>query len=358
MINYENYKIFKKTEKDLRKKYSKEVLEVYGKILAYLYQNGYSIDADTDEDVEISLSMFNYFKNESDFEDLKNSLIIDSFEIKNGKYVKTTKKPSNSSFKIGKEILEEELESFLSKSTFCRQENSSPVVIKTLAEIHFSKIEELTEELNEIFNSTDSEIVGALSKFRIAETIKNKIEEIKKYISKGIKILTWNKFKELSGIVYGLYIKLKKVKTDVHKLSILSNINAELYSGIGGWNPNNGEIKTLPGSAVNDLKKYYELPSNSKIFRTLANSILKDSEGEESEEIKFLESWNRCVNMDNDRAKQIIIHCLLNGCLALVSLKNNLTLLEDRKNSDRAEIIKREFSDIIRYAGISVDYLY
>ena len=51
MINYENYKIFKKTEKDLRKKYSKEVLEVYGKILAYLYQNGYSIDADTDEDV-------------------------------------------------------------------------------------------------------------------------------------------------------------------------------------------------------------------------------------------------------------------------------------------------------------------
>ena len=41
IIDYESYKVFDWTDKQIKKQYSKEVLDKYYKQLAFLFQNGY-----------------------------------------------------------------------------------------------------------------------------------------------------------------------------------------------------------------------------------------------------------------------------------------------------------------------------
>lgn len=93
VIDYENYKVFDWSDKQLKKHYSKEILDKYYKVLAYLYQNGYDINCGTLEEVEEQLDMWNYFKTTEDLYNLKN--LYDN--------------PIESDYAVGKKILSEEL---------------------------------------------------------------------------------------------------------------------------------------------------------------------------------------------------------------------------------------------------------
>ena len=43
-MNFKDYYVFTWTDKQLKKKYSKDILEKYYKILGYLYQNGFDLN--------------------------------------------------------------------------------------------------------------------------------------------------------------------------------------------------------------------------------------------------------------------------------------------------------------------------
>ena len=272
-MNFKDYYIFTWTDKQLKKKYSKDILEKYYKILGYLYQNGFDLNCEENE-IEEQLSFWDFFQNENDLEELRS---ISEF---------------NSDYTVGKKIVIEELYDIIKNSTFSREVSDNPATIKSYATINWNKIIENVNRLENLFFSNDSEIVEILKKIPSVSSIQKKIEDIKSSIEREIKVLTWIRFSELINNSYSIYISGGKQKTDTHKLTIASNFNDELYGGIGGYNPNTGEIKCILGSAVSDVKLCYSSKTLTKV-KTIANSIFKDNEKTEEDEeaIKYLERW-------------------------------------------------------------------
>ena len=121
---------------------------------------------------------------------------------------------------------------------------------------------------------------------------------------------------------------------------------------------NNGEIKCIIGSAVWDVKTIKTTKSIIKI-KTVAGMILNDTikTGDDDEYIQYLEKWYNGIEKDNEKARRIVICSLLHGILTLLSLKHNINFLDDKKNSERADVIKFEFSKILEYCGIDKEYL-
>lgn len=337
-MNYENYKVFVWTDRQLKKQFKKETLEKFYIILAFLYQNGFRVNCE-DEEVEEQLKLWNYFQNDSDIVDLKELYGIES------------------DFSIGKKIMIEELYDIVKASSFCHNETDNPTIMKTLATSNWSNIKNNLDRIDKLFNSTDSEIVGALKPIKNIDDIRSRIQFIKSKIEKEIRVLTWIQFSELINLIYSIYIQFGKIKTDQHKLAIISNLNDELYGGIGGFNPITGEIKCIIGSAVWDIKSCKSAKTMTKV-KTLANAILKETKtDEDEEEIKFLEKWISGHQTDDERARRVVVNYLLNGVLVLLSLKHNLNFLEDKRNHLRADAIKYEFIKILEYCNVDKEYL-
>lgn len=342
VIDYENYKVFDWSDKQLKKHYSKEILDKYYKVLAYLYQNGYDINCGTLEEVEEQLDMWNYFRTTEDLYNLKN--LYDN--------------PIESDYAVGKKILSEELYDIVRNSTFIRKDADNPALIKSYATTYWSKIGETIYRLGDVFTSSDSELVGALKGIKNSNDIRDKISYLEEKYEEGIKVITWLKLVELCNVVYSAYIQLSKVKTDTINISKASNLNDELYGGIGGFNPNNGEIKCIIGSAVWEVKTVRAAKTMTKI-KTIAGSILNDNikTEEDDEGIQYLERWYNGIEKDDEMAKRVVVCSLLHGILTLLSLKHNLNFLKDSKNSKRADAIRYEFTKIMEYCGIDKEYL-
>lgn len=338
-MNFKDYYVFTWTDKQLKKKYSKDILEKYYKILGYLYQNGFDLNCEENE-IEEQLSFWDFFQNENDLEELRN---ISDF---------------NSDCTVGKKIVIEELYDIIKNSTFSREVSDNPATIKSYATINWNKIVENVNRLENLFFSNDSEIVEILKKIPSVSSIQKKIEDIKSSIEREIKVLTWIRFSELINNSYSIYISEGKQKTDTHKLTIASNFNDELYGGIGGYNPNTGEIKCILGSAVSDVKLCYSSKTLTKV-KTIANSIFKDNEKTEEDEeaIKYLERWLKGKETDDNYARQIVTNSCLHGVLTLLFLKYNVNFLEDKKNSDRVQNALSEFKAVLKYCGINKEYL-
>lgn len=339
MIDFENYKVFLWTDRQLKKHHTQKTLDKYYKILAYLFQNGYDVNCEEDE-VDEQLAMYNYFKDESDLEDLRSICSV----------------PSD--YETGKKIFLEEIYDIIKSSVFSRQTSDNPVIIKTYATTYWDKIAKAVERFEAIYFSNDSEILGATKGIPSKELIKSKITKIKEVMGKEIKVLTWVLFTEIINNSYSIYITNSKTKTDVHKLSIASNFNDELYGGIGGYNPNTGEIKCIIGSAVYDIKSCYASKTVTKV-KSLANAIFKENQKteEDDDEIKYLARWLEGKEKDDDHAKRVVINSCLFGVISLLSLKYNINFLEDKRNSSRADKVLKEFNDILKYCGIERDYL-
>lgn len=345
VIDYENYKVFSWTERQLKKHYSQEILSKYFKILAFLYQNGHDIeDCSSVEEMEEQMDMWNNFETIEDFEELERL-----YEHKNDDY----------SFSVGKKILSEELYEIIKNSTFIRKEAENPPAMKRYATIYWDSIGKLINELDCIFSSTDKEIAGALKSIKNVDGIKEKINSLREKYEKEVKVLTWIKALELCNVVYSTYIQLSKVKTDTINISKASNLNDELYGSIGGFNPNTGEIKCIIGSAVWETKTIKNITSVIKL-KSVAGSILKDTKKtkEDDKYIEFLERWYAGKETNDELARRVVVNSLLWGIMTLLCLKHNFNLIEsDKRNGKRSDQIHYEFGKIMEYCGIEKEYL-
>ena len=119
IIDYENYKVFNWTDKQLKKQYSKEVLDKYYKQLAFLFQNGYNVNCETLEEIEEQFKMWDYFKTTENFKEMTHLF---------GEQI-------NSDYNIGKKIVSEELYDIIKNTTFIRKEVDNPAIIKNYANI-------------------------------------------------------------------------------------------------------------------------------------------------------------------------------------------------------------------------------
>lgn len=339
-INYENYNVFLWTDKQLKKHYSKEILDKYYKQLAFLFQNGYNMEeCETIKEIEEQLEMWNYFKNYEDFEDMKGLYNIES------------------DYNVGKKIFSEELYDIIKFSTFSRKEVDNPILIKGYANTYWNKIGEALNRLDNLFESDDIEIKGVIKELTNQNNIRERLDELFDKYEEEKKILTWIKFAELNNIIYSTYIKLTKLKTDNINVSKASNLNDELYGGIGGFNPNTGEIKCIIGSAVWQLKTIKSTKSIVKI-KTVAGYIFENKPViEDDEGIKYLDRWFKGIEKDDEKARQVVVCSLLHGIITLLCLKHNLNFLKDEKNSKRAGAIHYELEKIMEYCEISKDYL-
>lgn len=339
-INYENYNVFLWTDKQLKKHYSKEILDKYYKQLAFLFQNGYNMEeCETINEIEEQLEMWNYFKNYEDFEDMKGLYNIES------------------DYSVGKKIFSEELYDIIKFATFSRKEADNPILIKGYANTYWNKIGEALNRLDNLFESDDIEIKGVVKELSNQNNIRERLDELFDKYEEEKKILTWIKFAELNNIIYSTYIKLTKLKTDSINVSKASNLNDELYGGIGGFNPNTGEIKCIIGSAVWQLKTIKSTKSIVKI-KTVAGYIFENKPiVEDDEGIKYLDKWFKGIEKDDEKARQVVVCSLLHGIITLLCLKHNLNFLKDKKNSKRAEAIYYELEKIMEYCEISKDYL-
>ena len=339
-INYENYNVFLWTDKQLKKHYSKEILDKYYKQLAFLFQNGYNMEeCETINEIEEQLEIWNYFKNYEDFEDMKGLYNIES------------------DYSVGKKIFSEELYDVIKFATFSRKEADNPILIKGYANTYWNKIGEALNRLDNLFESDDIEIKGVVKELSNQNNIRERLDELFDKYEEEKKILTWIKFAELNNIIYSTYIKLTKLKTDSINVSKASNLNDELYGGIGGFNPNTGEIKCIIGSAVWQLKTIKSTKSIVKI-KTVAGYIFENKPiVEDDEGIKYLDKWFKGIEKDDEKARQVVVCSLLHGIITLLCLKHNLNFLKDKKNSKRAEAIYYELEKIMEYCEISKDYL-
>lgn len=327
------------TKKQLNRLYPKPMLDKYENQLAFLYQNGFKTDCRTVEDFEEQIDLFNGLDNEESLKEVRKLTNIVS------------------DYEIGKNILIEEFYDIAKKCAFCRNETESIVVIKTLVTSNLNNIKNTLNRLKDIFNSEYSEVIGFAKTLDNYSDFLKRIEDIEGYINRDIKLLTWRKFIDLINIVYSTYIKYGKVITESNKIVINSNLNTEIYGAIGGYNPLTKEVKTMMGGAVYDLKNIFE--GNTVKVKTMANTILKDYKNEEDDDdnIKFLKKWVKGTAFDNETAKRVVINCLLNGILTLLSLKHKISFIEDKKNEERKSLIKDEFVSIMNYCGINKRYL-
>ncbi len=344
-MDLKNYKVFIYTDKQLKRKHSKKILDKYYKLFAYLYQNGFDVNCEESE-IEENLFLYNYFENEEDLKELRNISKI------------------HSDYSIGKKIVTEELYEISKKGKFCHKEESSATIIKLNAEANWDKIISLTKDLEDLYFSKDSEIYNILSKLENYQDVRNKILLIKDKISKDLKVISWNIFISLINISYSTYIQLGKTKSEVHKYSIFENINNEIYGYGGGYNPINKEINVKCfSSSVNDIL-LIKRTKNANDIRNKAKIIIKENKHQNNKDayFNFLEYFVRTKSVNEkeiERARQIVINCLLNGCLTLLMLKHNFSLIDyDSKNSIRADGIKEEFCEILKYCNIDKEYLF
>lgn len=326
------------TDKQIRKKHSVNIIEKYYDILCYLYQNGYDVNCPENE-IEEQLEMYNFFKDESDLEELRKV------------------SGDNSTLEIGKKIISEELYDIVKNSVFCQTDcGDNAIKIKSLATLNWEKIKTNTERLKIVFYCPDSEICRVLEKLKNYEKIKKDIDFLLLKINNDIRVLSILKFRELINSIYSIYIKLTKVKTDEHGLVLCSNINSQLYGNAGGYNPNSKEIKCIIGSAVWDLKNIKETNLVSKL-KLHAGLILENKSEKDDKYIEYLVRWNKGKETDNNKAKQIIVNCMCNGIFVLLELKYDLNFLDDNRNSKKAGLILEELKSILKYCNIDKNYL-
>lgn len=342
-MEFSNYRVYLTTDKIIRKKFSEEVLSKYYKQIGFLYQNGYELNCENDE-VEEQLAAFDFFKNDNSLEELNS---IEDYK---------------SDLSYGRKLISEELYDIIRETTFLKQDLSSPNLIKICCKNNWEKIKNNVDRIDSLFNSKDSEICGNYNLIPNIEDIQKRILEIKERINKEYLVLTWISTKELVNIIYSIYVRFSKPKNGELRSSIKINLNDEIYGGLGGYNPADGKIKCMAGSAIWDVKSNYS-GSTDKIKITVSRILNGGLSNEHDDEyIKFLEKWYNTKSLqteeNNKKAKQVVINSLLIGIFNLLLLKHEMNLLKnDTRNSLRAKEAINEMKAILRYCCIPNSYL-
>lgn len=336
-IDYENYYVFQYTDTQVKRKYSQAILDKYYKQVCYLYQNGFVIPTMTEEEFEEQMFINNYFKDTSDLESIK-ELLKEEIDY--------------SLTPMGDKIISEECYAILKNSQFSTLECENTEIIKIYARTNWEKIKSNTERFGKLLTSTDEQIVLSFrNKVDNYSDLIDKQKRLSDKIEKKLLVPSWLMFQDLVKHIYVIYIKLSKVKTDSSRSSTYTSIRDELYGTQGGYNPNTNEIKFTMGSALQEIKTV-KTTTDKNVLISTAKKIAKENKYDMRGEADYLVKAAKGYKVDPEQVRKVLIQVFLTGCMNLLVLKYNLSLLDDKTNYIRADAIEREFNCILKTLNI------
>ena len=330
-INYKNYKVYIYTQKELSKKFTKEILEEYGKKLGFLYQNCFEFERLTKEELEDQFSLYNNFDTYEDFESLVKSFRLNLYESD-----------------IGNKIVAEEIIDILNSSRVAIAEEF--IVQKTKAELYKDLVKESAERLMELRRSQDLEITLFFEKNPY--TFDKELEECLDCFDEEQYLRAYMRYIDIFNKMYKYYISITHQKTDAINLTKRSLINDQLYGAAGGYDSVRRIIKASPASAVDELKFYKQGDFSTSLNKAKLRVLCGEIVGKDKDlgEYQILKDYSKAKNNDTDKVLSLVIPCLESGILNLLCLKHNINFLDDPRNSKRAAALKEEAEQILIFS--------
>lgn len=329
-IDYKNYKVYPYTLSYLKSHYATNILKKYGKVLAFLEQNGYHCSTDSLEDLEDQFWFFNGFKTYEDFEELKK---LSNFEI--------------GATKFGYKIFADEIADIMRS---CNWADKYYENLKVYSNIFFDEIKDTVYKLDDFLRSPDLEVQRTVKELCDNEFM-NELEECIDFADNEEKVrllVTFQKlFKKIKSLRGAVNVKLMN-DTEKGKSKRVENVSEELYGVNGGCNKNTDEIIAKYGSVVNDLKRLVSNESDESLMGRLR--VLASESVENGETDKTIVSFARGKNSDFKAVRKALAEVCFNGITALVSLKNGVKLY-DCHNKNVVKNVGQELAAICKYCG-------
>lgn len=333
-IDYKNYVVYPYTMGYLRKVYAKDVLNKWADQLAFLFQNGFSLE---DSDIDEQMMLFNGFKTYEDFEDL-----VKSFG-KAGQFNEPTE--------IGYKIVDSLLEYVIKSSTFASKEFYD---IKSAGVQLREKMNELVGYINSLLTSDDVEVKRVIKVLDVQKAA-DLVDECLDLYEEGTYNVLLIKYQALYQQISEMHKKCYRALLSSGSKGLqarMGNVNDEIYGSSGGFNPTDDAIKCVNGSAVFELKILADKSvSDSSIYYKML--VIAKEALENGEPSRLLKSFVKGDKSQLGEVRKALIEVDLSGIMVLLGLKHGLTLLKDDSlNNERAKRIAHEFSAICKYVGL------
>lgn len=333
-INYKKYVVFPYTTYCLNKAYTKDIITKYGDQLAFLFQNGFSLQDNSMSAVEEQMILFNYFETYDDFEDLV-STFGDAFSF-------------DEATPIGYKIVDSVLEVVLNNSSWALK---NFVNVKTMGDMYKEKIKQMCGILQTIFDSDDVEVVRVMKTVGKWEA-DNLLDACLELYEDEVYNVLLIKYQELYKQIYSMHKKINRAllnTSEKGKLATMGNVNDELYGSSGGYNPNNDDIIARNGATVFELKILNDDSISDEDIRIKMLVIAKECV-DNGETDKTLTAFVKGDNSKLKEVRKILTDICFSGIMVLLELKHGLTLFEDDSlNYKRAELIAKELTAICNY---------
>lgn len=333
-INYKKYVVFPYTTYCLNKAYTKDIIAKYGDQLAFLFQNGFSLQDNSMSAVEEQMILFNYFETYDDFEDLV-STFGDAFSF-------------DEATPVGYKIVDSVLEVVLNNSSWALK---NFVNVKTMGDMYKEKIKQMCDILQTIFDSDDVEVVRVMKTVGKWEA-DNLLDACLELYEDEVYNVLLIKYQELYKQIYSMHKKINRAllnTSEKGKLATMGNVNDELYGSSGGYNPNNDDIIARNGATVFELKTLNDDSISDEDIRIKMLVIAKECV-DNGETDKTLTAFVKGDNSKLKEVRKILTDICFSGIMVLLELKHGLTLFEDDSlNSKRAELIAKELTAICNY---------
>lgn len=333
-INYKKYVVFPYTTYCLNKAYTKDIIAKYGDQLAFLFQNGFSLQDNSMSAVEEQMILFNYFETYDDFEDLV-STFGDAFSF-------------DEATPVGYKIVDSVLEVVLNNSSWALK---NFVNVKIMGDMYKEKIKQMCGILQTVFDSDDVEVVRVMKTVGKWET-DNLLDACLELYEDEVYNVLLIKYQELYKQIYSMHKKINRAllnTSEKGKLATMGNVNDELYGSSGGYNPNNDDIIARNGATVFELKTLNDDSISDEDIRIKMLVIAKECV-DNGETDKTLTAFVKGDNSKLKEVRKILIDICFSGIMVLLELKHGLTLFEDDSlNSKRAELIAKELTAICNY---------
>lgn len=333
-INYKKYVVFPYTTYCLNKAYTKDIITKYGDQLAFLFQNGFSLQDNSMSAVEEQMILFNYFETYDDFEDLV-STFGDAFSF-------------DEATPIGYKIVDSVLEVVLNNSSWALK---NFVNVKTMGDMYKEKIKQMCGILQTVFDSDDVEVVRVMKTVGKWES-DNLLDACLELYEDEVYNVLLIKYQELYKQIYSMHKKINRAllnTSEKGKLATMGNVNDELYGSSGGYNPNNDDIIARNGATVFELKTLNDDSISDEDIRIKMLVIAKECV-DNGETDKTLTAFVKGDNSKLKEVRKILTDICFSGIMVLLELKHGLTLFEDDSlNSKRAELIAKELTAICNY---------
>jgi hypothetical protein len=337
-INYSDYVVFPYTVERLKKLYPQDSIKNWGDQLAFLFQNGFTLQDNSPAMINEQMNMFNGFKSYEDFEDMKKTFgKAGSFE-----------EPTAEGYKIVDSLLEYILNT------------SSTVGLRKFQDIKSAgcnlknTIKKMADYFSALVESDDLEVVRVI-KVIAPDGVADLVEECFDAYEDERYGLLLEKYQALYQQISEMHKKCYRALLSSSEKGLqarMGNVNDELYGSSGGYNPNDNAIKCRNGSLVFELKTLADKSVKTEDIR-IKMLVIAQEAVDNGEDDKILLAFLKGDKSRLEEVRKILIEIDLSGCMVLLSLKHGLTMFEDSLNGERAKRIAHEFSAICNYVGIN-----